>query len=132
MGDKLLVFLEGGLLNERKAHSEWTQLVILKKLKKIMLLVTRFPFYLLETRGKNPLKSICYFRRPRSSILQNKGTCGVNPTSVDNLDQDCELGGVGSVNGKKQQISCNPDVLMGVNLCYDGLLRLKLFEYKFY
>lgn len=56
----------------------------------------------------------------------------MNPTSVDNLDWDCELRGVGSVNGKKQQISCDPDVLMGVNLCYDGLLRLKLFEYKFY
>lgn len=56
----------------------------------------------------------------------------MNPTSVDNLDWDCELRGVGSVSGKKQQISCDPDVLMGVNLCYDGLLRLKLFEYKFY
>ena len=80
---------------------------------------------------KNPLKSICYFRRPRSLIPQNKGTCGVDPASVD-FSHNLELGGVGSVNGKKQKILCDPDVLMGVNLCYDGLLRLKLFEYKFY
>ena len=100
-----------------------------------MLLVTQFSFSFIEDSGQKPPEMNLSFSPPKALDTPNKGTCGVNPTSVDfsyNLDRDGELRGVGSVNGKKQQISCDPDVLMGVNLCYDGLLRLKLFEYKFY
>jgi len=89
----------------------------------------------LKTQAKKIPEINLLFSPPKVLDTQNKGICGVNPTSVDfshNLNRDCELGGVGSVNGKKQQISCDPDVLKGVNLCYDGLLRQKLFEYKFY
>lgn len=100
-----------------------------------MLLVTHFSFSFIEDSGQKPPEMNLSFSPPKALDTPNKGTCGVNPTSVDfsyNLDRDGELRGVGSVNGKKQQISCDPDVLMGVNLCYDGLLRLKLLEYKFY
>ena len=135
VGDKLLVFLEGGLLNERKAHSERTQLVMKKKKIKNHVIGDSFILSFIEDSGQKPPEMNLSFSPPKALDTPNKGTYGVNPTSVDfsyNLDRDGELRGVGSVNGKKQQISCDPDVLMGVNLCYDGLLRLKLFEYKFY
>ena len=137
VGDKLLVFLEGGLLNERKTHSEETQLVndddkIEKKNHDVVLIFFLSIYFIF---GPNAPEINLLFSVPKVLDTPNKGACGVNPTSVDfshNLHRDCELGGVVSANGNKQQISCDPDVLMGVNLCYDGLLRLKLFEYKFY
>lgn len=138
VGDKLLVFLEGGLLNERKTHSEETQLVIQQRQnwKKIKHDLVLYVFHSIYYRfGPNAPEINLLFSLPKVLDAPNKGACGVNPTSVDfshNLHWDCELGGVVSANGKKQQISCDPDVLKGVNLCYDGLLRLKLFEYKFY
>lgn len=77
------------------------------------------------------------FSSPQVLDTPNKSTRGINPHFRRSLaiiftviasTGECEA----PMEGKP--ISCDqfPDVLIGVNLFYDGLLRQKLFEYNFY
>lgn len=84
--DKLLVFLEGGLLNERKTHSEETQLVIQQRQnwKKIKHDLVLYVFHSIYYRfGPNAPEINLLFSLPKVLDAPNKGACGVNPTSVD-------------------------------------------------
>lgn len=75
------------------------------------------------------------FSPPRSSTPQTK-TIAVSILISADLAQSSSprLLALGSLERlwKGTLISCDPDVLKGVNLSYGGLLRTKLFEYNFY